>query len=291
MAKKIITVTPNPALDRSAILEKIVPGELHRLENVTLRAGGKGINTARAARKAGAPVLAAALSAGAGGEMLRHLLEGEGLPHELIPADGETRINLKINAGGVSTEFNEPGPAASPDTLAAFCELLRRNVSRGDTAAFCGSLPPGFPPDGYAELIRTARSLGAFTALDADGDALRLALSACPDLIKPNAAELAALFGEKNADSGRLKLLASRVISEGHAKAILCSLGAEGAFYMSASDYAEADAIKPQRIVTTVGAGDTLLGSFLAAVLRGLDPSTALSEALYAAAHHISGGR
>ena len=284
----LITVTPNPSLDRFCAPERLAIGGLNRLGSVVTRAGGKGINVARAARAAGQRSFIIAAAGGYTGEILGELLRAEQLEYEFVPVAGETRINLKISCGGQSTELNEAGPTADASTLSELCARLESRASEGGVVALCGSLSPGMPRDAYAQLICAARSRGAIAALDADGNALRLGLEAEPDLIKPNADELAALFGETYTGVQQLRELAQRIVNERMARAVLCSMGAQGAFYLSRGVFFAAPAPPVCRVVSTVGAGDALLGGFLAARMRELAPEAALHAALEAARAHIS---
>ena len=289
----LVTVTPNPSLDRFCSPGTLELGRLNRLGEVTTRAGGKGINVARAANAAGCGCRIISTAGGAGGAALGKLLERERLAYEFVPVAGETRINLKVSCGGVFTEFNEAGPRADSSTADRLCEALERCLGNGRErdgamcAAFCGSLPPGFPPDGYARLIHTARACGAYTVLDADGEALRRGLEAVPDLIKPNADELAGLFGELGAPPERLRELARVAVERGMARAVLCSLGAGGAFYLSRELYVHEAALPVRGIATTVGAGDALLGGFLSARLHKASRQDALRTGVRAAANQI----
>ncbi len=285
----LITVTPNPALDRAAELPRLIVGGLNRLGEIKITAGGKGINVARIAGGLGTPARAISTAGGVNGSRLAALTAAEGLDCVYLPVEGETRANFKLSCGGTVTELNEQGPVTGAETLAAFGEALKANVQPGDTVAFCGSLPPGFPADGYKRLIVLAKFLGARTVLDTDGEALKFGLEAKPDLIKPNGVELGTLFGEPNADMPRLLVLARKIISDGMAGAVLCSLGADGAFYMSREEYNSLPALPVSDPVTTVGAGDALLAGFLSGRLAGQDLESAMNTGLRAAYALVSG--
>ena len=285
----LLTCTPNPALDRAAELPRLTVGGLNRLGAVKVTAGGKGINVARIASSMGVPSQAILPVGGPNGSRLRELLEAEGLDCVFLPVEGETRANLKLRSAGIITEFNEAGPPADAGLLAAFGEALKARVQPGDFVVFCGSLPPGFPADGYQKLLVLAKHLGAFTVLDTSGEALKLGLGAKPDLIKPNGLELGSLFGEPEADMPRLLVLARQLLEEGMAGAVLCSLGADGAFYLTREGYRSLPALPVSDPVTTVGAGDALLAGFLAGRLRGEDPEAAMQTGLLAAHSLVSG--
>lgn len=187
----ILTVTLNPALDITYVVDSVTPGSTHRVSEVAERAGGKGVNVASVLHQLGAPVLATGLLGGTTGERVGALLGG--LPAGFMRIEGETRRTIVATDGQDATGFWEPGPvitAAEWDGFRRHFDLL---CSHASVVVCSGSLPPGVPVDAYAQLITVARGLGVRTVLDTSGAALPAGLAAEPDLIKPNESELAAL--------------------------------------------------------------------------------------------------
>jgi 1-phosphofructokinase family hexose kinase len=191
----IVTVTLNPALDLTYRVDALVPHRTHRVGAVAERAGGKGVNVARVLHLLGSPVLATGLLGGAVGAQVGSLLASDGPAAAFLPIAGETRRTVAVADGRDATGFWEPGPVVTDTEWAAFAGHFRSLLGDAEVVVFSGSLPPGVPPDAYAVLIRLAARAGARTILDASGDALRQGLAAGPDLVKPNAMELAALLG------------------------------------------------------------------------------------------------
>jgi tagatose 6-phosphate kinase len=187
----ILTVTLNPALDITYAVDSVTPGATHRVSSVTERAGGKGVNVARVLHQLGAPVLATGLLGGVVGDRVAALLAD--LPAGFVRIGGETRRTVVAGDGQEATGFWEPGPVVSGAEWSAFTRHFEQLCAHAEVVVCSGSLPPGVPVDGYAQLIAAARRHGAGTVLDTSGPALPAGLAAEPDLIKPNAAELAEL--------------------------------------------------------------------------------------------------
>lgn len=173
----LVVVCLNPAIDVTYRVDSLVLGATHRVAEVCERAGGKGVNAAQVLRQLGEPVVLTGLA-------------GAGWPdaHGFVPVAGPVRRTVTVVADdGAATVFTEPGPTVSVDEWAAFVEAFRSLVK--DVVLLSGSLPPGVPADAYAQLTMAAHDAGARVLLDAEGEALRLALPARPDLVKPNADE------------------------------------------------------------------------------------------------------
>ncbi len=170
----------------------LVPGAVHRVA-ATDRPGGKGVNVARLLHALGEPAVAIGLAGGTTGALLRQRLAQAGVDEAFTPIAGETRRTVVVAAADTTTGLWERGPEVTDAEWAHFVAGYTGFLREGVVAVLSGSLPPGVPPDAYARLIALARDAGAATILDADGAALRHGLAAGPDLVKPNADELAGL--------------------------------------------------------------------------------------------------
>ncbi|TQM69047.1 fructose-1-phosphate kinase [Actinomadura hallensis] len=272
----IVTVTLNPSLDRTIEVDVLARGAVIRARSARLDPGGKGVNVSRALLANGVASTAVVAVGGADGDQLRRLLEAEGMRVDAVRVAGRTRSNVTIvEPGGVTTKLNEPGgplSAAELDEIGAAVEAAAAGAS---WVVGCGSLPPGVPDDTYAGLCRRFGPDGIPVAVDTSGAALRAAVPAGPDLIKPNREELAEAVG------GPVDTIADVVEAAGElrdrgARAVLVSLGAEGAVLVDDDGVltGEAPVARPN---STVGAGDALLAGFLAGGARG---PAALAEAL-----------
>jgi tagatose 6-phosphate kinase len=167
-----------------------------------------------------------------------------------------------------ATGFWEPGPWVSGSEWLAFVAHFRGLLGDAELVALCGSLPPGVPVDGYATLIRLAAAGGALTVLDTSGEALRQGLAAGPDLVKPNAGELAALLGSRGRTAGDDVAEADRVRGFG-ARAVVVSHGARGLVAVTGDGAWRC--VPPSRVAgNPTGAGDACV----AALARGLRAGT-----------------
>ncbi len=147
---RIITVTPNPAVDLSYHVAGITPGASHRVAAPLSRAGGKGLNVARVAHQLGHPVLALAPSGGTAGAEFAAELRSSGVPHRLIPVAAETRRSIAFvdTVGGETSIFNEEGSPLQPSEWQALAAAVVDALD-GQSAGVLvgsGSLPPARRP-------------------------------------------------------------------------------------------------------------------------------------------------
>jgi|SRR5450631_4400229 1-phosphofructokinase len=287
----IITVTLNPSLDRTVELDRLSPGSVQRVTAARLDPGGKGVNVARALLANGVPTLAVVPVAGVEGDQLVRLLEHEGVDVAVVPVLGHTRSNITIaEADGTVTKLNEPGAPLGADDLDALAADVLVAATPGSWVVLCGSLPPGLRAEAYATLTHRFVSAGMRVAVDTSGPAFRAAVAVSPELVKPNAEELAEAVG-RPLGSRSAVVAAARELQELGAQTVLVSLGAEGAILVD-----EAVVIGESRVDeprSTVGAGDAFLAGFLASQYLGASRRDAFAEALAwgAAAVRLPGTR
>jgi 1-phosphofructokinase len=260
----IVTVTPNPSLDRTLEVEELRRGEVVRASADRSDAGGKGVNVSRALVANGHPSRAVLPLGGADGALLASLLEGLGIEVAAVPIADAIRSNVTVvEPDGTVTKLNAPGPQLSDAEVEA---LLERTVAVTGGAAWVvgsGSLAPGTPDDLYARLAAVVRPVGVRVAVDTSGPALESVLASGPDVLKPNEEELSEVTGVVPETLGDVVLAAEELRSRG-VGTVLVSLGAAGAVLVGDRDalHAESEVIVPR---STVGAGDALLAGFLAA--------------------------
>jgi 1-phosphofructokinase family hexose kinase len=267
----IVTVTPNPSLDRTLTVPSISFNEMLRATTSRLDWGGKGFNVSRALQALGTESVAMGFAGGATGEMLDRGLREMGIATELVPVAGETRTNTVVTElrGERYVKVNEPGPTVHEENLASFLSRARARIKSGDLWVVSGSLPPGLPNDFYAQLIQQVRAGGARALLDASSEPLKLGCAAGPFLVKPNALEAAEFAGHpigSEADA----LSAVRCFLQWGAELVALSLGADGLLLASGKQVVRA---KPPKVEARnpVGAGDALLAGLAWAQERGLD--------------------
>lgn len=259
----IVTVTLNPSIDRTIAVDALVRGGVNRAEIIALDAGGKGVNVSRALAVYGAETHAIMIGAALGGLWFSDVLNAASVPHTTVKAEGITRSNITlVEADGTVTKINEPGVTLNEALIADVETALGALALDGAWVVFAGRLNPGAADDTYLRLARFAAARGAKVAVDVSGKPLDVALEAgTVDLIKPNQHELGEIVGRTLPTVGDVILAAREVIARGVAT-VVCSLGRDGALYITAD---EAMHVEPAMVIqgTPVGAGDILLATFI----------------------------
>jgi len=287
----IVTVTPNPSIDRTVTLGgPLTRGAVHRVTSVTSEPGGKGVNVARALSLAGLDALA--LLPAAESDPIVAALHAVGVDFRCVPVTGAVRTNLAITeTDGTTTKLNEPGAHLDAVALSALTQAVRDAAQRASWVVLSGSLPPGVPDDWYAQVVAMLSTFPCRVAVDTSERPLAALAAAfgtaAPDLIKPNAEELASLVGAsaddlENAaaagDPEPVVTAAKRLLDDG-VGAVLVTLGAAGAVLVDSvgSWMATPPPITPR---STVGAGDSSLAGYLRADVAGAEPPQRLQMAV-----------
>lgn len=286
----ITTFTANPSLDRTIDLgAMLIRGAVQRALRADAQAAGKGVNVARGLVAAGVPTLAVLP-----GDATDPVVIGLGvdqLPHRALPIGQPLRSNVTLTEpDGTTTKVNEPGPTLGPAQQSTLTEALVRTANGSSWVVLAGSLPPGLPTDYYAKIVAHLHEvLGANCPLlavdtsDAPLSDLYAGSGPLPDLIKPNAEELASLAGTHNAAeleaSPELAASAARQLVQRGTAAVLATLGAQGAV-LATVDGAWWATHPPVRARSTVGAGDSSLAGYLIAHDRGATPPECLRSAV-----------
>ena len=287
----IVTVTPNPSIDRTVSLgTTLTRGAVHRVTSATSEPGGKGVNVARALALAGLDTIAVLPTSD--DDPMVAALRAAGVTFRSVPVGGVVRTNLAITeADGTTTKLNEPGAPLDADALDALTRAVLAHAETASWIVLSGSLPPGVPDHWYADVVARLASAPCHVAVDTSErplDALAAGFgTAAPDLIKPNAEELASLVGASpeelesaaaQGDPAPVILAANQLIERG-AKTILVTLGAAGAVLVDASGswMAAPPPITPR---STVGAGDSSLAGYVRAAVGGAEPPRRLQMAV-----------
>ncbi|WP_181186131.1 1-phosphofructokinase [Alkalicoccus urumqiensis] len=255
----IYTVTLNPSIDYFLEVEHFTEGKTNRASSQRLLPGGKGINVSKVLHAFGHRTELFGFTAGFTGAYLEDTLQGEGLHTNFLHVEGMTRINVKLKTE-TETEINGQAPAITEADVKKLEQQIDE-LTKDDTLVLSGSLPSTVQDDTYYRLAAEARSRGIRTVIDTSGTPLKKALDAEPFLIKPNIAELEALYGEKAAGKNDVLELASRAVAGG-AHYVLVSRGADPALLVSRDGFTEA-AVPKGEVRNSVGAGDSMVAGFL----------------------------
>lgn len=276
----LLTITPNPTIDRMLHVPTLTAGLVHRATSVQVGAGGKGLNTARAARTLGGEVVVTAPLAGHSGRLLADLLAEEGLPanwHWL--ESGETRAcELMTHDSGDATVINEPGETMSPQAWTDFAGHVERLAARARAVAFCGSLLPGVEPEALDVLAQVLVNPQRAIYLDTSAAALAAALAQPRGLcLKINRAELAMGLGRSTEDfsTGQVIEAGRELLAQGAALVVI-TLGGEGALAIAPEGCWQASSPRVE-VVSTVGSGDSFLAGLAVARLEGNSLASALA--------------
>ncbi|MER5492336.1 1-phosphofructokinase family hexose kinase [Streptomyces sp. NPDC002454] len=275
----ILTVTLNTALDLTYRVPSLRPHASHRVREVIERPGGKGLNVARVLAALGHRVTVTGFTGGETGRAMRAGLvaldEGGLITDALVPTAGATRRTIAVvdAVTGDTTQLNEPGPLVSAAEWNALLDRYDALVPGAAAVALCGSLPPGVPVGAYARLVRTARSAGVPVLLDTSGEPLRRGVAARPDLVKPNAEELAELTGSHDPEQ------AVREVRRRGARAVIASLGPQG--LLAVTPEGRWRAVPPGLVKgNPTGAGDSAVAGLLSALVDGVPWPVRLTRAV-----------
>lgn len=287
----IVTVTPNPSIDRTVTLATpLTRGAVHRVTSAISEPGGKGVNVARALTLAGLDTLAVLPAADT--DPIVSALQASGVSFRCVPVTGAVRTNVAITeTDGTTTKLNEPGAPLDDTARAALTRAVVDAAASAAWVVLSGSLPPGLPDSWYAEVVAMLAASPCKVAVDTSERPLAALAeafgTAAPDVIKPNAEELAGLVGAsaevlENAaaagDPGPVVTAAHQLIERG-ARSVLVTLGAAGAVLVDASGawMATPPPITPR---STVGAGDSSLAGYIRAEAGGAPPPQRLQMAV-----------
>ena len=273
----IITVTLNAAIDKSLAVPNFRLGRRHRTVDQRTMAGGKGVNIARTLKALGQPVIATGFAGGATGTHIVEQLTEESILNDFVRIREESRTNTSVldPTTGEQTEINERGPAVSKREVELFRDKLLY-LSRGAAiVVFAGSLPRGVEPDMYASLIRDLERLDVITVVDTDGEPLRQAVRAEPDVVSPNVLEAEELIGQEFGDDEEIAV--REIVRLGAREAIMTM--PDGCIALVLVDDQPTllrARIRPRESIAAVGSGDAFLAGYVAARYEGSTPQECL---------------
>lgn len=274
----ILTVTLNPAVDKTYTSGELITGHVNRMRTVMSIAGGKGINVTRVLRQYGYPVCATGFLGGYAGNFIEDYLRANQVYCRFIHVDGETRSNMNILAdNGYVTEILEPGPKINEEQMQQFLTQYEKLLPESELVILSGSLAAGLPEDFYSVLIDKARMRGIKTLLDTSGESLRKGIEAKPYLIKPNQKELEYIIGHKLVNRNDVVEAALSIHASGVAHVIV-SMGKKGLLSVDGGKVFFAKAAKI-KVLNTVGCGDSVVASYAMSIMSRVRNEEALQRA------------
>ncbi len=257
----IISVTLNPAVDKTVTVDELVVNGLNRLDNVITNAGGKGINVSKTLHHLGGTSIATGFSAGSNGSYIKNVLDEYGIHHDMVNVMGNTRVNLKVLDAQMNlTELNEIGPTISEDDVEGLKNKLESIVKKGDIVVFSGSAPKGVKTTIYCELSKFVKTKGARAIIDADKDLFVEGLAAVPTLIKPNKFELCQFFNEDESIEDSVIVEKAQEFLRQGIEFVVISMGSKGAYFLSNEGVYHVEGLKI-KAHSSVGAGDAMVAA------------------------------
>lgn len=257
----ILTVTLNPALDKTVTLPGFAVNTVNRVQSARLDPGGKGINVSKTVRALGGQTLVLGVLGGAAGGYIKTALDRMGLANDMVLTEEVTRTNIKIVDPilQTSTDINEAGGSVSQETLASVWGKLTQAVQPGDTVVFAGKNPPGVADTQLADWARQLHALDVQICVDTVGRPMRLAIREQPAIIKPNLMELEEIV-ERPLPTEAAILDAARSLSDQGVGLVAVSLGSDGALFVTREEVIRGYSPKVP-VVSTVGAGDSMMAA------------------------------
>ncbi len=269
----IITVTLNAAIDKSLSVPNFRLGRRHRTVEQRTAAGGKGVNIARALKALGQPVIATGLAGGSTGTHIVEQLTEESILNDFVRIREDSRTNTSVldPTNGEQTEINERGPAVSEREIELFLDKLLYLARGAAVIVFAGSLPRGVDPGIYARMIRDLQRSDVTTVIDTDGEPLRQAVRAEPDVVSPNVLEAEELVGHEFNDEEDQAVAVCEIAAVGAREAIMTL--PDGCLARVLVDgqprLLRARIPVHEEPVATVGSGDAFLAGYVAARYEG----------------------
>lgn len=283
----IITVTLNPALDKTVEIPDFSLDAVNRIASMRTDPGGKGLNVSKVIAKLGGTSTAVGILGGATGRRIADAMDALGIACDFTFVEGETRTNLKVidPKRHTNTDLNEPGLTVDAGTLAGMLDRLTAAIQPGDIVVLSGSLPKGAPADTYGAWVRACQDAGARVFLDADGEPLAHGLAAKPYLVKPNNHELSRLTG-RTLETAEDLLAAAREMIAGGVTRVVVSMGGDGALFVGKDGAFRAEGLRVP-VGSTVGAGDSMVAALAYATAEGMDPADTVRLAVATSAANV----
>lgn len=257
----IITVTMNPAIDKTLDVEYLKKGGLNRIQHVELDVGGKGINVSKTIHQLGDKSIATGFVAGNNGKIVSSVLDELGIETDFVEVEGETRTNTKVyESTGEVTELNEPGPEITQEQIKLLLDKIQGYAGPETLVVLAGSVPNGVDTDIYAKITRLVHEKGGQVLVDADGELFVKALEAGPDMIKPNRDELQKYADMDYLASEKELLFFARKMMQKGVSRMAVSMGRSGALFLGEGYEAKCEGLAVNAH-STVGAGDAMVAA------------------------------
>ncbi len=284
----VITVTLNPAVDMFFEVDVLRPGTLHRVKGMSEQPGGKGINVSKALLAFDVPTISTGFLGGSHGQWLRQQLRQLPIDERFVDIEADTRVNVKIiDQNGQLTELNSSQQGQPTETQRRMLqEELFRAAGPNQWICFCGSIPAYMDSSWYKDMITGCKERGAHVLLDTSDEPLRQGIAAHPDVIKPNKEELSQLVS-RDLSSLEEVIQAAQEVAEIGVPLVVVTLGSEG-LVAATKETVYRVTVPHVDVVSSVGAGDTVVAGILYGFLHQLSLPNTLQFAAAAGTAAVS---
>ncbi|PMH43769.1 1-phosphofructokinase [Vibrio sp. 10N.286.49.B3] len=287
VTNKVVTITLNPALDLTGQLGTLTKGTVNLVSSSSIHAAGKGVNVAKVLSDLGADVTVTGFLGKNNPELFQQLFHDINAKNEFIYVDGSTRINVKlVEDNGEVSDLNFPGVQVTSQDIANFEATLIRLAKEHDYFVFAGSLPKGITPSQSAKWIQLLHDLGKKVIFDSSREALAAGLESKPWLIKPNEEELGEFIGKKLTTPEDCQHAALELSDKGIDN-IVISMGPQGVMWLNQGEWLQSQPPR-MKVVSTVGAGDTLVAGLCWGHMQAMDKPSLLKQATALSALAVS---
>lgn len=285
--KKVVTVTLNPALDLTGNLETLNVGSVSLVNQSALHAAGKGVNVAQVLSDLGAEVTVTGFLGQDNEEMFSQLFKEIGATDRFVRVKGATRINVKlVEESGEVSDINFPGVEVKPIEIEQFERTIFELAKDHDYFVIAGSLPKGVSPSLCSHWVKRLGEMGKKVLFDSSRAALVEGLKASPWLIKPNDEELSDFVGRELSNAEQCQEAAMELADKG-IENIVVSMGADGVMWLNNGKWLRSQPPRMQ-VVSTVGAGDTLVAGLCWGHMQDMDKPQLLTFATALSALAVS---
>ncbi len=277
MALRILTITLNPAFDLVGETESLQIGRVNSIDTLGFYTAGKGINVAKVLSDLGSDISVTGFLGASNDQSFVKFFNDNGIEDRFIRVEGDTRINIKISSDNQTSDFNFKGFSVSDQNWNDFYNYCLNLQDQFDIVVVAGSLPKGVDVTKFQVLLERLKEQGLKVILDTSGEALKVGIKANPFLVKPNEHELEDLVGEKLTTEQDIIKAAKQLQKKG-VENVIVSMGEQGSLGIFGTDIFKAK-VPAQKVVSTVGAGDSMVAGFVYGLSKGFDYSQTLTLA------------
>jgi 6-phosphofructokinase 2 len=258
----IVTLTVNPALDKSTHLRGLVPEQKIRCDAPRYDAGGGGINVSKAIARLEGESLAVFTSGGPAGAIIEELLTNESIAIDPIAVQNWTRESFVAVDDNTNSQYRFGFPGAPISEMEKESILNKMASIKAEYLVLSGSLNDGLASNFYQQIAEIAKKANIKVIADTSGESLQKVVETGVYMIKPNVGELAKLVGVERLEMEEVNEAAKKIITQGGTEIVVVSLGPQGAVLVTKDSY---DYVPAPNVAkkSTVGAGDSMVGGMV----------------------------